>query len=160
MGGHDCRGPPAWGFPLLGQTAITVLTDQFERLRDGDRFLVRSLFGSEHAGDGPGDKALRHHPSQHDYYNRVAKRRLRRFPRLHQRRAQLLQLRLHQRRAQLLQLRLSDADFNTNSHSYTYAAANYTHCTRALDTRATGRRSVLERRDFPGGRVPQRRTYQ
>jgi hypothetical protein len=25
-------------FPLLGQTAITVLTDQFERLRDGDRF--------------------------------------------------------------------------------------------------------------------------
>jgi hypothetical protein len=25
-------------FPMLGQTAITVLTDQFERLRDGDRF--------------------------------------------------------------------------------------------------------------------------
>ena len=25
-------------FPLLGKTAITVLTDQFERLRDGDRF--------------------------------------------------------------------------------------------------------------------------
>src|SRR5205823_8880987 len=42
--------------------------------------LVRSLFGSGHAGHRPSDKALRHHPPQHDHFDGVAKQRVHSSP--------------------------------------------------------------------------------
>ena len=86
-------------FPLLGQTAMTVLTDQFERLRDGDRFWYEAYLDPNTLATVQATRLtdiIRRNTTittelQNDVFS---------FPRLHQRRAQLLQLRLQRRRLQ------------------------------------------------------------
>src|SRR5438034_7380866 len=79
MGWHGCREPRR-GFPPAG---VDPHSDSNGSVRTPARWrplLVRSLFGSGHAGHRPKHDPRRHHPPQHHNFDRDTRRCLRASP--------------------------------------------------------------------------------
>ena len=74
--GWDSLLKPIVPNAAVGPTLIAILKDQFERLRDGDRFWYEAYLDPATLSVVQNTTLCRHHPPQHNHYNGDSKKRL------------------------------------------------------------------------------------